>query len=161
MRVEGGIDFGRRDGAADANGVLQIFAGRQVALERRLVPEISELGVEFIAALARRCAAPEHLPFLGIEQSGDSADQGGLASAVLPRKQYAFAGAALETHAAQHMTIATPQVDAVNSQHGIDIGFGAPGRNRTGMALRPTDFKSVASTNSATGALNMWLLVRT
>ncbi len=29
---------------------------------------------------------------------------------------------------------------------------GAPGRNRTCMALRPTDFKSVASTRSATGA---------
>ena len=50
------------------------------------------------------------------------------------------------------MAIATPQVNTLDGQHGIDIGFGAPGRNRTGMALRPTDFKSVASTNSATGA---------
>ena len=31
-------------------------------------------------------------------------------------------------------------------------GGGAPGRGRTGMGLLPTDFKSVASTNFATGA---------
>jgi hypothetical protein len=52
------------------------------------------------------------------------------------------------------VAITAPQVQAFDVQHGKTEG-GAPGRNRTGMALRPTDFKSVASTSSATGASSM------
>ena len=35
------------------------------------------------------------------------------------------------------------------------LQIGALGRNRTGTALRPTDFKSAASTSSATSAKSM------
>ena len=74
-----------RDGAANADGILQVLARRQITLERRLVAEIGELGMELVARCARRRAAPEHLPFFGIEQPGDGAHQRGLAGAVLAR----------------------------------------------------------------------------
>src|SRR3972149_11350718 len=82
---------------------------------------------------------------------------------------------------AQHVAIATPDMDVASGNsreinclqsessparevartiaygdHGPPLArsrkAGAPGRSRTCMALRPTDFKSVASTHSATGA---------
>src|SRR5262249_55517389 len=90
-----------------------------------------------------------------IEQSRDRAQQRGLAGAVLAGEQHALSGVGGKAHAAQHMAIAAPQVKARDAQH-ARIRYGAPGRNRTGMALRPTDFKSVASTSSATGA---WVIV--
>ena len=111
--------------------------------------------MEFIARLARGRAAPGHLPFFRIEQSRDRAQQCGLARAVLARQQHALTRACLEAHAAQHVPIAAPQVQARDVQHAMEIEIGAPGRTRTGMALRPTDFKSVASTSFATRAEDM------
>ena len=64
----------------------------QITLERRFVPEIGELGMKLVARLARRRAAPGHLPFFGIEQSGDGAQQRGLARAVLAGEQHALPG---------------------------------------------------------------------
>src|SRR5688500_891428 len=62
------------------------------------------------------------------------------------------------------MAIAAPEMQSLDDQHDARQKVGAPGRNRTGMALRPTDFKSVASTNSATGAgvvrARMYAIVR-
>ena len=156
VRVRAASISAARDGAADADGILQVFARRQIAFERRLMPEIGELGMEFIAR-ARAPARRARTPALPRDRAarrwrGCSVV---LPAPFLPVSSTHCPGAALEAHAAQHMTIAAPQVDALNGQHGVRHGVGAPGRNRTGMALRPTDFKSVASTNSATGACRL------
>ena len=89
---ERGIDFVARDGAANADGKLQVFARREIALERRLVSEIGQFRVKCIARLTRRRAAPGHLPFFRIQQPGDRAQQRGLAGAVLSGEQHALAG---------------------------------------------------------------------
>ena len=85
------------------------------------MPEIGELGMKFIALGTSRRAPPEHLPFLGIEQPGDGANQRRLAGAVLAGQQHTFAGLTLEAQAPKHMTITAPQVNALNGQHFVSM----------------------------------------
>ena len=107
----------------------------EIALERRLVPEIGELGMEFVTRRARRRAAPEHLPFLGIEQPGDGAHQRGLAGAVFAGEQHALArrrprSSRRAAHGDRRATGA-----ALDGQHGIASEWcPGPESNRHGLA---------------------------
>ena len=89
---------------------FEVFARRQIALEWRLVAEIGEFRMKYIARLTRRRAAPGNLPFFRIQQPGDRAQQGGLAGAVLSGEQHTLAGIRREAHAAQNMAITAPQM---------------------------------------------------
>ena len=89
---------------------LRFSRADQIALERRLVAEIGEFRMKYIARLARRRTSPGNLPFFRIQQPGDRAQQGGLAGAVFSGEQHTLARLRREAHAAQHMAITAPQV---------------------------------------------------
>ena len=74
--------------------------------------EVGHLRIELVALLADGPAAPADLPFLRRQQPGQHPQQGRLARAVGTGHVDDLARHHVDVHAAQHVAVAPPDVDA-------------------------------------------------
>src|SRR6185369_2267937 len=115
--------------------------------------EISQLPVEGVAIFPNRPTEPADLAFFRMKEAGETAQQSGLARAIGPQQLQCLPGWQRETQPAQQMPVAAPQMQVANFEHDVPSSVhGADGGNRTHTPLREADFKSAASTSSATSA---------
>src|SRR6185437_4012034 len=139
--IERLVQLLRLEPASNADPVVEVLAGGQLRLQRWLMPQVGELGVEGVHVLADVLPAPGDLSTLRVRESAGRAQQSRLARAVRPRELQALPRPHPKAPPPQHVMIAAPEMHVLplETEIGHDPHFEPGGAEPPRQRVNPED----------------------